>query len=75
MTTFQVDQSKITTPGFPRPFDWWRGFIPQWAKVEIACNGAVLVSVPGSPARGRALGEWLREVGTSGFMADAVTEL
>lgn len=77
MTTFDIDQSKIDAPAFPRDLSWWRNFVPAWPGVivEAQPNNVIRVQVDGDRRRGQALGAWLRNAGTTGRLAAAVTEL
>lgn len=73
-TVLEVDQTRIAAPDFPRPLTWWRGFVPAWASLGPGPNGTVRVWVDGNRRCGRALGAWLRGAGTTGRLAEAVTE-
>lgn len=77
ITTFEIDQSKINAPTFPRPLAWWHGFVPTWPGVSVTAGPGetVRVQIDGSRKRGQALGDWLRTAGTGGRLADAVTEI
>ena len=75
ITTFEIDQTKIDAPDFPRSLEWWKRFVPPWGLVVPGPGDSVRVKVSGSSAHGRAMGDWLRTAGTSGRLADAVTEL
>jgi hypothetical protein len=77
ITTFEIDQSKIDAPEFPRNLSWWRNFVPAWPGVEVGAgpDSTIYVTVDGDRNRGAVMGQWLRNAGTAGRLADAITEI
>lgn len=76
-TIFNIDQSKINAPNFPRTLSWWRNFVPAWpgVSIEVQSHDVIRVHVDGDRRRGQALSDWLRTAGTTGRLSNAVTEI
>jgi hypothetical protein len=66
---FEIDQTKVDAPNFPRDLSWWAKFVPMWVDVTEAEGGVIRLTVD-SQARAGALDRWLATCG-GGRLAQA----
>lgn len=70
---FRIDQALIDAPAFPRPVDWWAGFLPPWVSIVSQQPDGSILAVVDCKARGDSLARIITQGPAGRRLAAGVT--